>query len=92
LRFVFRNFPLANAHPHAEHAAEAAEAAAAQGEDWFWALHDRLYAHQRALADADLRGHAAAVGLDLERFDREMAEGRYRARVREDFLSGCAAG
>ena len=28
LRFVFRNFPLTQAHPHAQHAAEAAEAAA----------------------------------------------------------------
>src|SRR6266852_6276314 len=46
LRFVFRNFPLANAHPHAEHAAEAAETAAARGEDRFWAMHDRLYEHQ----------------------------------------------
>ena len=32
LRFVFRNFPLATAHPHAERAAEAAEAAGAQGQ------------------------------------------------------------
>jgi protein-disulfide isomerase len=92
LRFVFRNFPLANAHPHAEHAAEAAEAAAAQGEDRFWAMHDRLYEHQRALDDAHLEGHAAAVGLDVERFDREMEEGRYRERVREDFLSGVRSG
>ena len=30
LRFVFRNFPLTQSHPHAEHAAEAAEAAAGQ--------------------------------------------------------------
>src|SRR5262245_8833194 len=92
LRFVFRNFPLANAHPHAEHAAEAAEAAGAQGEDRFWAMHDRLYEHQRALDDAHLEGHAAAVGLDVERFDREMEAGRYRARVREDFLSGVRSG
>jgi len=30
LRFVFRNFPLTNSHPHAQHAAESAEAAAVQ--------------------------------------------------------------
>ena len=36
MRFMFRNFPLATAHPHAERAAEAAEAAGAQ--DQFWAM------------------------------------------------------
>jgi protein-disulfide isomerase len=30
LCFAFRNFPLSNSHPHAQHAAEAAETAAAQ--------------------------------------------------------------
>jgi protein-disulfide isomerase len=90
LRFVFRNFPLANAHPHAEHAAEAAEAAAAQGR--YWEMHDRLYEQQRALDDAPLQGYARDVGLDVERFDRDMEAGRYRERVREDFLSGVRSG
>jgi protein-disulfide isomerase len=34
LQFVFRHFPLAEAHPHARNAAQAAEAAAAQGKFW----------------------------------------------------------
>jgi len=90
LRFVFRNFPLNNAHPHAEHAAEAAETAAAQ--DRYWEMHDRLYEHQRALDDAHLERYAADVGLDVERFNREMEAGAHRARVREDFLSGVRSG
>jgi protein-disulfide isomerase len=45
LRFVFRNFPIATSHPHAEQAAEAAEAAAAQGR--FWEMHDVLYPASR---------------------------------------------
>jgi protein-disulfide isomerase len=92
LRFVFRNFPLTNAHPHAAHAAEAAETAAAQGEDTFWAMHDRLYEHQWALDDAHLEQYAAAIGLDVGRFDREMEAGRHQDRVREDFLSGVRSG
>src|SRR5579862_4735515 len=52
LRFVFRPFPLAESHPHAQHAAEAAEAAAAQGA--FWPMHDALFEHQQALDDAHL--------------------------------------
>src|SRR5579864_1358377 len=47
LRFVFRNFPLAEAHPFAMAAAEMAEAAALQGK--FWQMHDSLYEHQDAL-------------------------------------------
>src|SRR5260370_42172797 len=50
--FVFRNFPLAQAHPHAEEAAEAAEAAGARGE--FWGMHAILYGKQRALRAGDL--------------------------------------
>src|SRR2546423_12240032 len=68
LRFVFRNFPLTNAHPHAEHAAETAEAAGAQGK--FWEMHDYLYEHQRALDDEHLETYAGTLGLDVERFDR----------------------
>lgn len=38
VRFIFRRFPLREAHPHAELAAEAADAAGAQGK--FWPMHD----------------------------------------------------
>src|SRR5882672_12268549 len=51
LCFVFRNFPLVNAHPHAQHAAEAAEAAGVQGK--FWEMHDLLFENQNALEDED---------------------------------------
>src|SRR4030081_2780636 len=56
LRFVFRNFPLAEAHPHARLAAQAAEAAAAQGK--FWEMHDMLFENQSALEPADIVGYA----------------------------------
>ena len=90
LCFVFRNFPLSAAHPHAEHAAEAAEAAAAQNA--FWPMHDTLYENQDALEDENLSEYAAALGLDTMRFNLEMATHRYAARVREDFLSGVKSG
>jgi protein-disulfide isomerase len=90
LRFVFRNFPISTSHPHAEQAAEAAEAAAAQ--DKFWQMHDVLYENQRRLDDPALHGYAEQAGLDVERFDREMAEHVHAARVREDFMSGVRSG
>jgi protein-disulfide isomerase len=90
LGFAFRNFPLANAHPHAELAAEAAEAAAAQGK--FWEMHDALYENQQALDPENLIEYASALGLDIARFTREVNEHVYAPRVREDFHSGVRSG
>jgi protein-disulfide isomerase len=90
LQFVFRNFPISTSHPHAEQAAEAAEAAAAQGR--FWEMHDVLYENQRRLTDEDLRSYAAQVGLDVDAFDRDLAQHAYAARVHEDFMSGVRSG
>jgi protein-disulfide isomerase len=90
LRFVFRNFPITTSHPHAEQAAEAAEAAAVQGR--FWEMHDYLYEHQRQLEPEDLRGDATELGLDVARFEDELARHVHAARVREDFMSGVRSG
>jgi protein-disulfide isomerase len=90
LRVVFRNFPISTSHPHAEQAAEAAEAAAAQGR--FWEMHDHLYEHQQNLEAGDLHTYAEELGLDVERFDRELAEHVHAARVRDDFMSGVRSG
>jgi protein-disulfide isomerase len=90
LCFAFRNFPLANAHPHAVHAAEAAEAAAAQ--DRFWEMHDLLFENQIALDDEDLAQYAANLGLDAKRLIQEVSSGQHEARVKEDFKSGMRAG
>jgi protein-disulfide isomerase len=90
LRFVFRNFPITTSHPHAEQAAETAEAAATQGK--FWQMHDLLYENQKRLRDPDLRDYAERLALDVERFDKELAEHVHAARVREDFMSGVRSG
>ena len=87
LRFVFRNFPLAEAHPHAVHAAEAA---AVQGK--FWEMHDLLFEHQAALEDSDLIGYAKTLALDAGRMKDELAAGTHANRVRQDFRSGVRSG
>jgi len=90
LLFVFRNFPLSEMHPHAEHAAEAAEAAATQGK--FWEMHDWLYEHQQTLEDTDLVRAAKGLGLDASRVERELATAAHAKRVRQDFRSGVRSG
>jgi protein-disulfide isomerase len=90
LRFVYRHFPLTEAHPHAQTAAEAAEAAGAQGR--FWQMHDTLFRNQQALYDEDLLLYAARIGVDVERFARELVAGTYVKKVRDDFRSGVRSG
>ena len=90
LRFVYRNFPLREIHPHAQHAAEAAEAAAAQGK--FWEMHDYLFEHQHALDDAHLREYAATLGLDPQVFEQDMVQHRYAGKIEDDLLGGMQSG
>jgi protein-disulfide isomerase len=90
LRFVFRHFPLTEAHPHAEHAAEAAEAAGEQHK--FWEMHDSLFEGQDALEDRDLVTRAKLLGLDAARVAEELIAGVHAERVRRDFRSGMRSG
>jgi protein-disulfide isomerase len=86
MAFVFRHFPLEDAHPHALMAAEAAEAAGAQGK--FWAMHDLLLARPHQLTRAHLEAHAVQIGLDAVRFQAELDDEIYRQRIREHQQGG----
>ena len=90
LLFVFRNFPLREIHPHAQHAAEAAEAAAAQGK--FWDMHDYLFEHQRALDDNHLLKYAATLGIDTYKFRKEMSGHIYASQIDKSLGEGIASG
>ena len=86
LRFVYRHFPRPE-HPPARHAAEAAESAGAQGEQYFWAMHDRLFEHQQTLDDARLLEDATATGVDVDQFREDFAQHRGRDRIQDDLKS-----
>jgi Na+/H+ antiporter NhaA len=90
VRYVWRHLPLRDVHPEAELAAEAAEAAARQGA--FWEMHDRLFDHQDALGARDLIGHAAALGLDTERFAADLRKHVGVAHVNQDVDSADLSG
>jgi Na+/H+ antiporter NhaA len=85
LRFVFRHLPLTDVHPNAQLAAEAAEAAALQG--MFWGMHDMLMDHQGALSFRDLIGYARDLGLDADRFAKDLRDHVGAGRVAEDMDS-----
>ncbi|HXW75016.1 MAG TPA: thioredoxin domain-containing protein [Steroidobacteraceae bacterium] len=90
VRFVFRNFPLEDVHPHALGAAQAAEGAGGQGR--FWEMHDLLFANQMHLKPKDLHGYAERLGLDMARFTAEMNDQVYLQRVREQQQGGIESG
>jgi protein-disulfide isomerase len=90
LRFVFRNFPLQQIHPHAESAAETAEFAGAHGK--FWEMHDALFENQQRL-DAPLYSELAReMKLSPEELEQALEEGKYKSRVRDDFSGGVRSG
>ncbi len=90
IRFVFRNFPIPQLHPHAEQAAEAAEAAAAQGR--FWNMYELLLTPSSSLELASLLDYAARLGLDLGRFRDEVTGNAYAARIERDVTEGIRNG
>ncbi|HWV68629.1 DsbA family protein [Chitinophaga sp.] len=90
LRFVFRNFPLSEAHEYAMDAALAAEAAARQ--DRFWEMHDALYNRQAELNDGLLITLAKELELDLQQFREDMEAPKLLSRVEADFESGVRSG
>jgi protein-disulfide isomerase len=95
LRVVFRHYPLTKIHKHAMMAAQAAEAARNQGK--FWEMHDRLYRNQNVWKDLpDGRptfiGYARELGLNVERFSREMDSPEVQQRITSEMQRGSGVG
>jgi protein-disulfide isomerase len=86
VRFIFRHFPLEQAHPHALQAAEAAEAASAQGK--FWPMYELLFRNQEHLKGKDLQHYAAELELDLSRYAAAMSGHEFLPKIRHDIDSG----
>ena len=90
VRIVWKDFPLTSIHPQAFKAAEAGQCAREQGK--FWELHDRLFANQQALQPEALKEHAAAVGLDLAKFNACFDASKYGERVQQQMSAGAELG
>ncbi|HYZ29881.1 MAG TPA: Na+/H+ antiporter NhaA [Thermoleophilaceae bacterium] len=90
IRYVFRHLPLSDVHEHAQLAAEAAEAAGAQGR--FWEMHDLLFDHQDALTGRDLMRYAEELGLDVDRFHKDLRDHEHAPRVARDVESAELSG
>lgn len=89
LCFVFRNFPLAQMHPHAVRAAAFAEMAANAGK--FWQAHDMLYENQQHLRDDDLRRYGKLLGIAPSIVEQAFGD-RFLSKIEDDFRSGLRSG
>lgn len=85
VRMFFRDFPLP-IHPDAPKAAEAAHCAEDQGK--YWEMHDKLFANQKALKIADLKGYAKGLGLDTAKFDKCLDSGEKAKIITEGLEAG----
>jgi protein-disulfide isomerase len=94
LRVIFHHFPLPN-HQHAREAAYAAEAADLQGR--FWEMHDLLYREQSLWSKASdvptlFNSYAGILGLNIDRFKKDMESDKVKARVASDQKQGVELG
>lgn len=94
LRVIFRNFPFA-IHEHAREAACAAEAAGLQGH--FWEMHDLLYREQANWSKTKdvqplFASYAGTLGLNLDRFEKDMSSEKVKEKVESDQKRGEAIG
>lgn len=92
--FVFRHFPLTNAHQFAVVAASAAEAAGRQGK--YWEMHNMIMENQqmwsRGMATSAFLAYARELGLDDVQFNADVRDETILAKIERDFQSGVNLG
>jgi protein-disulfide isomerase len=81
----FKHFPL-EMHPAARLTHQAALAAGEQGK--FWEMHDLLFANRSEVTRDDLVRYAARLGLNADRFQKDLDSDRLKQRVEADRAEG----
>jgi protein-disulfide isomerase len=89
VKLVFKNFPL-NTHLFARKAAVAALAAGKQGK--FWEFHDLLFQNYNRLNDQVVLEQAQVLGLDIQKFEKDMNDSQILQVINVDMQDGAKAG
>ena len=83
VRVVWMNNPLPF-HKNAKPAANAAlEAHAQKGDKGFWAMHEKMFANQKALTTENLEKWAKELGLNMSKFKKALADDKYGKTIQE---------
>jgi protein-disulfide isomerase len=89
VKLAFKHFPL-RSHQYAKRAATAALAAERQGK--FWEFQKLLFENYKKLNDQKIKEIAKQLALDLEQFEKDMADPKIPARINQDIKDGVEAG
>lgn len=84
----FKQFPLGH-HAHSHGAARAALAAGRQGR--FWPMHDLLFQNQGTLSPERFVEFATEIGLNIDRFKRDIEDPALYAQIERDRNEAIAA-
>ena len=89
VKFVFRNFPLAN-HQLSRELAEASECANEQGK--FWEYHKTLFDNQKVESVEKIKTLATDTGLDMQKFNECFDTRKFQDEVEKDHQDGMTSG
>jgi protein-disulfide isomerase len=89
VNLVFKQFPLTSIHPQAMPAAKAVVAAGKQGK--FWEMHDIVFENNRELGADKLKEYAGKIGLDVARWEKDVASPEVQAQVDREMQEARAA-
>ncbi|MCI5140334.1 MAG: disulfide bond formation protein DsbA [Candidatus Electrothrix sp. ATG1] len=89
LKIVFKHLPL-KMHKQARPAALAAIAAHEQGK--FWQMHDALFAVSKKLNKENIEKAAQDIGLDMEKFKKDLASPAVQEKLKKDMIDAGKAG
>jgi protein-disulfide isomerase len=81
IKLVFKNNPLPM-HPRAIPAAKAFLSAGEQGK--YWEMHDKLFAEQKDLSDANIFKIAQQLKLNMDQFKKSYLSNKWDARIQAE--------
>ena len=92
--FIFRNYPLTSAHPHALAAAAAAESAGLQGK--YWEMHNSLFENRASWVELSgstrtenfVKLASDIKGLNIEKFKADLENPNIRKKIDYDMALG----
>lgn len=87
IQVAFKQFPLPF-HNQAKVASVAALCANEQKSDYFWKLHDHMFANQDKLDPVAIKAQAKNIGLNVDKFNKCLDGNKYLAQVEADIAEG----